>query len=93
MTAEPRPRHYLMCAPEHFAVEYAINPWMDPTQPVDAELARRQWEDLRQTLTGLGHTVDTLTPLAGLPVFPCSAPISPIGAPVCSFAEAQLATL
>jgi len=67
MTAEPRPRPYLMCAPEHFAVEYAINPWMDPTQPVDAELARRQWEDLRQTLTGLGHTVDTLTPLAGLP--------------------------
>jgi len=67
MTAEPRPRHYLMCAPEHFAVEYAINPWMDPTQPVDAELARRQWEELRQTLTGLGHTVDTLTPLAGLP--------------------------
>jgi N-dimethylarginine dimethylaminohydrolase len=67
MTAEPRPRRYLMCAPEHFAVEYAINPWMDPSQPVDADLARRQWEVLRQTLTGLGHVVDTLTPLPGLP--------------------------
>jgi N-dimethylarginine dimethylaminohydrolase len=67
MTAEPRPRRYLMCAPEYFAVEYAINPWMDPTQPVDAELARQQWEDLRRTLIGLGHTVDTLTPVAGLP--------------------------
>ena len=67
MTAEPRPRRYLMCAPEYFAVEYAINPWMDPSQPVDAELARRQWEGLRQALTGLGHSVDTLTPLPGLP--------------------------
>jgi N-dimethylarginine dimethylaminohydrolase len=67
MTAEPRPRRYLMCAPEHFAVEYAINPWMDPTQPVDAVLARRQWEELRETLTGLGHTIDTLPPVAGLP--------------------------
>jgi arginine dihydrolase len=67
MTAEPRPRRYLMCAPEHFAVEYAINPWMDPSRPVDAELARRQWESLRQTLTDLGHAVDTLTPLPGLP--------------------------
>jgi N-dimethylarginine dimethylaminohydrolase len=67
MTAEPRPRHYLMCAPEYFAVEYAINPWMDPSQPVDADIARRQWETLRQTLTDIGHVVDTLTPLPGLP--------------------------
>jgi N-dimethylarginine dimethylaminohydrolase len=67
MTAEPRPRRYLMCPPAHFAVEYAINPWMDPTQPVDGDLARRQWDGLRQTLTDLGHSVDTLTPLPGLP--------------------------
>jgi len=48
-------------------VEYAINPWMDPDQPVDGDLARRQWDGLRQTLVGLGHTVHTLAPLAGLP--------------------------
>lgn len=56
-----------MCAPEYFAVEYAINPWMDPTNPVDVELAVKQWEVLRETLTGLGHTVYTLDPVPGLP--------------------------
>lgn len=60
-------RRYLMCAPDHFAVEYAINPWMDPTRPVDAGLARRQWEKLRQLLVDLGHSVSTLDPVAGLP--------------------------
>jgi len=40
---------------------------MDPAQPVDTALARRQWEGLRQTLVGLGHTVHTLAPVPGLP--------------------------
>ena len=26
---DPRPR-FLMCRPQHFAVTYSINPWMDP---------------------------------------------------------------
>ena len=29
------PRRYLMCPPTHFAVEYAINPWMDARHRVD----------------------------------------------------------
>ena len=33
------PRRYLMCRPEHFAVEYAINPWMDVTLGADRDLA------------------------------------------------------
>jgi N-dimethylarginine dimethylaminohydrolase len=60
-------RTYLMCPPEHFAVRYAINPWMHPDDPVDAVLARQQWEQLRATFTGLGHTVRTIAPVAGLP--------------------------
>ncbi|MFI9640433.1 dimethylargininase [Micromonospora sp. NPDC051925] len=63
----PRKRTYLMCAPEHFAVEYAINPWMDVTAGVDAALAVKQWDRLRETLVGLGHEVHVLTPEAGLP--------------------------
>ena len=63
----PRPRTYLMCAPEQFVVEYAINPWMDVRTPVDTSLAVKQWDGLRQTLADLGHTVHTLRPLAGLP--------------------------
>lgn len=42
-------QRFLMCRPTYFAVDYAINPWMDPTAPVDADLAIRQWERLRQT--------------------------------------------
>jgi N-dimethylarginine dimethylaminohydrolase len=60
-------RRYLMCRPTYFAVEYAINPWMDPAAPVDAALAVRQWETLRQTYLDLGHRVDEIDPLPGLP--------------------------
>ncbi|HYK27957.1 MAG TPA: arginine deiminase-related protein [Streptosporangiaceae bacterium] len=60
-------RTYLMCPPAHFTVEYAINPWMNPDQPVDAGLAMRQWEQLQQAFTDLGHTVHTINPEPGLP--------------------------
>jgi N-dimethylarginine dimethylaminohydrolase len=60
-------RTYLMCPPEYFAVEYAINPWMNPDQPVDLALARSQWEQLRSTYLRLGHTVRTIDPEPGLP--------------------------
>ena len=56
-----------MCPPEHFVVEYAINPWMDISAPVDTELALKQWEGLRETLLRLGHVVHVLPPEVGLP--------------------------
>jgi len=60
-------RGYLMCPPEHFAVSYAINPWMDPDEPTDAAKAMRQWDELRQVYLELGHDVRTIEPVAGLP--------------------------
>jgi N-dimethylarginine dimethylaminohydrolase len=62
-----RPRHYLMCRPEHFTVSYSINPWMDPDVPVSADLAVAQWERLRRTYLDLGHAVDVIAPVPGLP--------------------------
>ncbi|WP_373321653.1 dimethylargininase [Micromonospora okii] len=62
-----RKRTYLMCSPEHFAVEYAINPWMDLGTPVDAQLAVKQWGRLREALLDLGHDVHLLAPEPGLP--------------------------
>jgi N-dimethylarginine dimethylaminohydrolase len=56
-----------MCPPEHFAVSYAINPWMDVTLGVDRTLAMRQWETLRATYLALGHEVELITPQPGLP--------------------------
>jgi N-dimethylarginine dimethylaminohydrolase len=61
------PRHYLMCPPTYFSVDYAINAWMDPDAPVDRVLAMSQWERLRDTYLGLGHQVSTLEPQPGLP--------------------------
>lgn len=63
----PTHRRFLMCRPTYFTVEYAINAWMDPTVPVDVDLAVRQWETLRQVYLDLGHTVEEITPIAGLP--------------------------
>ncbi len=60
-------RTYLMCPPEHFAVEYVINPWMSSGEPVNRDLARRQWQALHDTYLDLGHRVDLIDPLPGLP--------------------------
>jgi N-dimethylarginine dimethylaminohydrolase len=56
-----------MTPPTFFAVEYAINPWMDTTAPVDVDVATAQWQCLRQTYLRLGHSVDVIEPIAGLP--------------------------
>jgi N-dimethylarginine dimethylaminohydrolase len=56
-----------MSPPEYFTVRYAINPWMDTAVPVDAELAGKQWDSLRETLIALGHTVHVLDPRPDLP--------------------------
>lgn len=60
-------RRYLVASPAHVDVAYAINPWMDPTVPFDPERANAQWRTLVATLGSLGHRVDVLPPLAGLP--------------------------
>jgi arginine dihydrolase len=61
-------RHrYLMCPPTYFDVVYSINPWMDPTRPVNPRLALRQWQQLHDVFVGLGHTVDVIPPVPGLP--------------------------
>jgi arginine dihydrolase len=60
-------RHYVMTAPRFFAVDYAINPWMDTTTRVDPAVAIAQWENLRDTYCRLGHVVDLVDPVPGLP--------------------------
>lgn len=63
----PHPRTYLMCRPEHFTVSYSINPWMVPANPTDTTKALEQWQTLYDTYTGLGHTIELIDPIAGLP--------------------------
>jgi N-dimethylarginine dimethylaminohydrolase len=66
-TRVARPRHYLMCRPAYFEVCYSINPWMDPRRPTSSERGLAQWKYLHDLLVGLGHEVDLVEPVAGLP--------------------------
>jgi N-dimethylarginine dimethylaminohydrolase len=63
----PWGRRYLMCRPEHFRVDYAINPWMDVDAPVDPDLALTQWDSLVATLREAGAEVETIAQLPGAP--------------------------
>lgn len=67
IVAQPHTRRYLMCPPRYFDVTYAINPWMHPSKPVDTGLAMAQWERLREVYLGLGHQVELIEPIDGLP--------------------------
>lgn len=73
-----------MTRPLFFDVTYAINPWMDTTTAVDVDLANAQWERLRDTYRDLGHTVDVVEPVAGLPdmVFAANAGLIVNGAAI-----------
>jgi N-dimethylarginine dimethylaminohydrolase len=57
----------LMCPPDHFAIEYEINPWMNVRIGSDAGLAQEQWTALHQALESLGVSVDLIEPVRGLP--------------------------
>jgi N-dimethylarginine dimethylaminohydrolase len=60
-------RRYLMCRPDYFTVSYSINPWMRPQVPTDTALAVSQWESLYDTYLRLGHEVQLIDPIEGLP--------------------------
>jgi N-dimethylarginine dimethylaminohydrolase len=51
---------YVAVRPDHFRVDYQINPFMDPSVQPDAELARKQWQTLVDTIEGVGGTVHVL---------------------------------
>jgi N-dimethylarginine dimethylaminohydrolase len=53
-------RHYLMVAPEHFRVDYAINPFMDPADQPDPAATRDQWDAIVAVIGESGGSVDVL---------------------------------
>jgi N-dimethylarginine dimethylaminohydrolase len=67
----PLPR-LLMCPPQHFAVTYSINPWMDPQAWAAGggalhDKAKRQWAALHCALAAAGVAIETLAAAPGLP--------------------------
>lgn len=72
-TSTPKPTaHLLLCAPDHYAVSYRINPWMQPEAwSLDAARLLRDAQDSWLELCGhyrrLGARIETMTPQPGLP--------------------------
>ena len=63
----PADARILMCPPDHYAIEYEINPWMSRQVGSDAAESVRQWIALRDVLADLGATIEVMEPVAGLP--------------------------
>ncbi len=55
-----------MCRPDHFQVEYVINPWMKKGS-VDVVKAKKQWQELVDTYTSLGIQVEVIAQKPELP--------------------------
>jgi N-dimethylarginine dimethylaminohydrolase len=60
-------RHYLAVEPEHFRVDYAINPFMDVHDQPDPVRAREQWSALLDALRAAGAEVEVLGQRADSP--------------------------
>ncbi|MGL6076595.1 MAG: dimethylarginine dimethylaminohydrolase family protein [Fimbriiglobus sp.] len=57
----------LMCPPDHYGIEYEINPWMNRSLGAVRALAHRQWQTLHDALKSLNVQIEILTPQPGLP--------------------------
>ena len=60
-------RQLVLCPPDHYGIEYEINPWMDRARKADPAVARDQWEALHRKLEELGCQVELVEPQPGLP--------------------------
>ncbi len=67
----------LMCRPEHFGIEYEINPWMHVAVEVDHGRAVEQWEALHAVYEEVGESIVLTASHAGLPdmVFTANAAV------------------
>ncbi len=72
---------FLLCRPQHFAVSYAINPWMDPQSWMRDRRAHAaaegEWAALHRKLLELGAMIELVKPVPGLPdlVFTANAAV------------------
>jgi N-dimethylarginine dimethylaminohydrolase len=58
---------YLMVAPDHFRVDYEINPFMHLSEQPDAVAARVEWNAVGDAITAAGGQVEVLTQRADAP--------------------------
>lgn len=77
-----RQAHYVMCRPQHFAVQYSINPWMNPdawaaNACILTQAAGLQWQRLYDALLTQGAQVEIFEAAPDLPdlVFTANAAV------------------
>lgn len=57
----------LMCPPDHYGIEYEINPWMNRSRGSSPVRAQAQWHALEAQLRALNVQLEFMTPQPGLP--------------------------
>ena len=62
--------NFLICTPDYFEVNYAINPWMRPGEwhaheRTHAEEATAQWQGLKSALTSCGAILHEMEQVEG----------------------------
>ena len=60
-------RRYVMVRPDHFRVDYRINPFMDLAQQPDPALTRAQWDGLVAAIRAAGGEVEVVEQRADAP--------------------------
>lgn len=82
MTPTESNGRYLLCPPDHFAVTYAINPWMDPKgwarcARIHSQMSHYEWAALHRRLVDLEAAIELVQPVPGLPdlVFTANAAV------------------
>ena len=77
----------LVCPPDHFGIQYEINPWMRLSNTVDKAQSHAQWRALAHVLEqDAGAKLERMTPVPGLPdlVFTANAGVLHNGTAVIS---------
>ena len=60
-------RELLLCPPDHYGIEYEINPWMSRARGTEAPVAQKQWKELHATLSKLDSKAHLITAQPRLP--------------------------
>ena len=60
-------RKLLLCPPDHYSIEYEINPWMSRARGAEIPVAKQQWKSLHATLAKLETDIHLIPPQPKLP--------------------------
>src|SRR6202045_3765901 len=60
-------RELMLCPPDHYGIEYEINPWMSRARGAEAAVAQHQWRGLYDKFSQLDCEIHSAEPQPKLP--------------------------